>query len=401
MSTFVLIALEPTFAVYPLSTLQSEAHAVDYDGDGTTDFAVWRQSSGFWYVIRSLDGSVAAQQWGAGYAPYNDVPVPGDYDGDGKSDVAVWRASDGIWYVIRSSDGTVAAQQWGAGYAPYNDVPVPGDYDGDRKTDVAVWRASDGIWYVIRSSDGIVAAQQWGASAAPHYDVPVPGDYDGDGKNDVAVWRASSGTWYVLRSSDGTVAAQQWGAGYAPYNDVPVPGDYDGDGKSDFAVWRASTGVWHVIRSSTGTAVSPQWGAGYAPYNDVPARIPAAAPRVCVPVLLSPDNDAVLDNGRSDRLDDVVWDFDWSDCSGATEYQLFVTHIGATIPIVDRDDLMQSSFTQVDPCAFILEENRFNWVWRVRAKTDGIWGAWSPERVFSVEAPDTDSASRITPCSSP
>ena len=45
-----------------------------------------------------------------------------------------------------SSNSSLTSLHWGGGYAPYNDVPVPGDYDGDGKTDIAVWRPSTGTW---------------------------------------------------------------------------------------------------------------------------------------------------------------------------------------------------------------------------------------------------------------
>ena len=88
----------------------------DYDGDGRTDIAVFRDgptlgSAMAWYILKSSDGGLLAYTWGATGIDYS---AQGDYDGDGKTDIAVWRNSDGTFYIFRSQTQSTAAFRWGA-----------------------------------------------------------------------------------------------------------------------------------------------------------------------------------------------------------------------------------------------------------------------------------------------
>ena len=47
-------------------------------------------------------------------------PSTGDYDGNGKTDYAVFRPSDGTWFVIYSSNGQTVKKAWGIS----SDMPI-------------------------------------------------------------------------------------------------------------------------------------------------------------------------------------------------------------------------------------------------------------------------------------
>ncbi len=49
-----------------------------------------------------------------------DRPIAADYDGDGRADIAVFRPSTGIWYLLQSTSGFTGVQ-WGVA----TDVAIP------------------------------------------------------------------------------------------------------------------------------------------------------------------------------------------------------------------------------------------------------------------------------------
>jgi len=147
----------------------------DYDGDGRADLAVWKTASGAWQLLLShVDYSsnhLFVVQWGT--VRDGDRPAAGDYDGDGVTDIAVWRDQrDATWRVLPSAGGFSDANAWILPLGRRGDTPIFGDYDGDGRADPAVWRG--GWWHVIKSSSGYSRTEslRWGTSVLG--DVPLP-----------------------------------------------------------------------------------------------------------------------------------------------------------------------------------------------------------------------------------
>lgn len=151
----------------------------DYDGDGHWESAVAARQSGLWETggARGTFDFAAPPPTGVPpfYGPYI-YPVPGDYDGNGKTDAAWFREDDATWWI----EGSGAPIQFGIPYQPGKfdqDIAVPGDYDGDGKTDLAVYRSGTAT-FTIQGRPPVIV----GLPAS----LPAPADYDGDGGDDPA-----------------------------------------------------------------------------------------------------------------------------------------------------------------------------------------------------------------------
>ena len=221
----------------------------DYDGDGFSDIAIFRESSGLWAIK-----GVTRVYFGAN----GDIPVSGDFDGDGTTDTSIFRGSTGLWAARAITRASFGAQ---------GDTAVPGDYDGDGFCDTAIFRPASGLWAV----KGITRAYFGSSSDQP---VALYAGGRAAGK-DIAIFRPSTGLWAVkglTRTYFGTMgdvpiitnensaeeipgifrpASGLWAlingsrAYYGAMSDQPVPGNY-GYLPGNIGIFRENSGLWAI-----------------------------------------------------------------------------------------------------------------------------------------------------------
>ncbi len=143
---------------------------------------------GGYYQVSFTNPAIAAIAKAAGYTyKAGDIPAPADYDGVGRDEFAIYRPSTGQFFILNTPNDLNPAtwtmrmvQMVLPGGPNVNDVPVSEDYDGTGHVDPAVYRPSTSTFYIVNSLTGIQEAPvQFGLNAAsiglPSFDIAPAG----------------------------------------------------------------------------------------------------------------------------------------------------------------------------------------------------------------------------------
>ncbi|HXG84727.1 MAG TPA: VCBS repeat-containing protein [Pyrinomonadaceae bacterium] len=149
----------------------------DFNGDKRLDYVVQRIGNNLAgvYLINYSNTSLAVLNDVITYGFAGDLIAPGDYDGDGRTDIAVFRetgnTSTSNYSISIRSTATGANLRYDFRYGYVGDIPAPGDYNGDGKMDIGMYRQNDGIFYTTLSS--LPASSDYAVRFGKSSDLPI------------------------------------------------------------------------------------------------------------------------------------------------------------------------------------------------------------------------------------
>ncbi|RKR86660.1 peptidase M23-like protein [Micromonospora pisi] len=248
----------------------------DYDRDGYSDLALYRQNSqtgSTWWVQsgRTNTNLIADHKYGGSA----DIPAPGDYNGDGVTDLALFRpdcTNGSTWWIQNGATGNQILA--GLKFGGCADIPAPGDYNADGATDLALFRqdcTNGSAWniYSTHTNTHLRSGLKFGGCA----DIPAPGDYNADGATDLALFRqdcTNGSAWNIYSTHTNTHLRS--GLKFGGCADIPAPGDYNADGATDLALFRqdcTNGSAWNIYSTHTNTHLRS--GLKYGGCADIPA----------------------------------------------------------------------------------------------------------------------------------
>lgn len=124
----------------------------NYDGDpaGRTDPGTYNVLSGRWDVAvhdAVRNDWIVRKKLGGKLGTVGDLPVQGDYDGNGSTDPAIFRRIGSIWSVL---------DQFEISFGKDGDLPVPNDWAGLGRVIPAIFRVQNGKWLGV---DNLLSAR--------------------------------------------------------------------------------------------------------------------------------------------------------------------------------------------------------------------------------------------------
>jgi hypothetical protein len=206
----------------------------DFDTNGQTDPAVYSVvpfngvNYGVFTILHNVvsGGNTSSMQslpWGLA----GDIPVAGNYDGAGAAQAAVYRPSTGAWYIRSSGAGgaaaTAAGRQEPAVFVTSfqaGDVPVQANYDGivNGATGVgqleeAIYRPSTETFYIYNPSTKAtrqVTMPKLAGQGPNDVIIPASADFTGDGRADAAIYDQTLGTLEYINSATSQVVTHHF-----------------------------------------------------------------------------------------------------------------------------------------------------------------------------------------------
>jgi hypothetical protein len=161
------------------------------------------RSFGVWHHCRS-EGNLLVP-WGIA----GDIPAVGDYDGNGYSDYVVYRPYNSTWYIAYVNAGVLTGTTETIQFGLRGDLPYTIDADGDGKDNIGVLRRnnlSGGTIFLYRTVSGSAEEISFGLIG----DQPIFGVKNTLGRDLFSLFRPETGEWFV-RALDGTVSSFQFG----------------------------------------------------------------------------------------------------------------------------------------------------------------------------------------------
>lgn len=244
-------------------------------GDGLTSLVVFHGSTTRGSVFQNTTSTpLGAANW------INDSStnkMVGDFDADGFTDIALWREGWGstpVYFSNGASAWAVTNIDHVVGLNWINDPAsrkLTGDFNADGRTDVMLWRPGWGSSPIYSPSINVRGRFDVANPPAPAYynnanSVKLVLDVDGDQRDDVLVIQYDKPNDYIVRFSNGNGTFDEedlplfqsdfstpWTSNFvADRSANKMIGDFDGNGNADIAMWKAgwaSTPIFYGYRA--------------------------------------------------------------------------------------------------------------------------------------------------------